>query len=49
MVRCNILSILSKVKYGEEAWDNVRRLSNIDSPTFSIHQVGLRTLEKLGF
>jgi len=28
-----------KVKYGEEAWDNVRRLSNIDSPTFSIHQV----------
>jgi len=28
-----------KVKYGEDAWDNVRRLSNIDSPTFSIHQV----------
>lgn len=28
-----------KVKYGEEAWDNIRRLSNIDSPTFSIHQV----------
>ena len=26
-------------KYGEEAWDNVRRLANIDSPTFSIHQV----------
>ena len=30
-----------KVKYGEEAWDNVRRLANIDSPTFSIHQVGV--------
>ena len=28
-----------KIKYGEDAWDNVRRLSNIDSPTFSIHQV----------
>jgi len=28
-----------KVKYGEDAWDNVRRLSNIDSPTFTIHQV----------
>jgi len=28
-----------KQKYGEEAWDNVRRLANIDSPTFSIHQV----------
>ncbi|XP_023336260.1 soluble guanylate cyclase 88E [Eurytemora carolleeae] len=28
-----------KVKYGEEAWDNVRRLANIDTPTFSIHHV----------
>merc|ERR1712106_1006715 len=28
-----------KVKYGEDAWDNVRRLANIDPPTFSIHQV----------
>jgi len=28
-----------KIKYGEDAWDNIRRLSNIDSPTFSIHQV----------
>lgn len=28
-----------KVKYGEEAWDNVRRLANIDTPTFSIHNV----------
>merc|ERR1712123_531973 len=27
------------VKYGEDAWDNVRRLANIDTPTFSIHQV----------
>jgi len=28
-----------KVKYGEDAWDNVRRLANIDTPTFSIHHV----------
>jgi len=28
-----------KVKYGEEAWDNVRKMANIDTPTFSIHQV----------
>jgi len=28
-----------KVKYGEEAWDNVRRLANVDTPTFSIHHV----------
>jgi hypothetical protein len=26
-------------KYGEEAWDNLRRLSNIDTPTFSMHKV----------
>ena len=28
-----------QVKYGEEAWDNVRKMANIDTPTFSIHQV----------
>ena len=28
-----------KGKYGEEAWDNVRKMANIDTPTFSIHQV----------
>ena len=32
--------LFSQVKYGEEAWDNVRRLANIDTPTFSIHHVG---------
>ena len=26
-------------KYGEEAWDNIRRLSNIDNATFAVHQV----------
>jgi hypothetical protein len=30
----------AQVKYGEDAWDNVRRLANIDTPTFSIHHVG---------
>ncbi|XP_059098950.1 soluble guanylate cyclase 88E-like isoform X2 [Tigriopus californicus] len=28
-----------KLKYGEESWDQVRRLANIDSPTFSVHHV----------
>ena len=28
-----------KHKYGEDAWDQVRRLANIDAPTFSVHQV----------
>jgi guanylate cyclase len=28
-----------QVKYGEEAWENVRRMANVDTPTFSIHQV----------
>ena len=27
------------MKYGEEAWENVRKMANIDTPTFSIHQV----------
>ena len=36
---CKVMFSLLQVKYGEEAWDNIRRLSNIDSPTFSIHQV----------
>ncbi len=30
-----------KHKYGEEAWDQVRRLANLDSPTFSLHHVSL--------
>ena len=28
-----------KHKYGDEAWEQVRNLANLDSPTFSIHQV----------
>jgi hypothetical protein len=28
-------------KYGEEAWDNMRRLANIDTPTFSMHKVNM--------
>ena len=32
-------NINAQVKYGEEAWDNVRKMANIDTPTFSIHQV----------
>ena len=26
-------------KYGEDAWDNIRRLANIDNATFTVHQV----------
>lgn len=36
----NFVSYLQH-KYGEDAWDNVRRLSNIDTPTFSVHQVDI--------
>jgi guanylate cyclase len=36
-----------KHKYGEEAWDNIRRLANIDTPTFSVHKVSrYRTKKK---
>ena len=31
-----------KHKYGEDAWDQIRRLANLDSPTFSIHQASFR-------
>ena len=36
----------NQVKYGEEAWDNVRKMANIDTPTFSIHQVPLLEFER---
>ena len=26
-------------KYGADAWDNIRRLANIDNATFTVHQV----------
>ena len=28
-----------KHKYGDEAWDQLRDMADLDSPTFSIHQV----------
>ena len=34
-----------KHKYGEDAWDQIRRLANLDSPTFSIHQASFRILD----
>ena len=34
-----------KHKYGEEAWDQIRRLANLDSPTFSIHQASFRSCD----
>jgi guanylate cyclase len=32
-------SVYLSNKYGEEAWENVRRLASIDTPTFAVHQV----------
>ena len=36
-----------KVKHGKDAWENIRRLANIDTPSFSIHQVKLATFHKV--
>jgi len=38
LILCNFTSYLQH-KYGEDAWDNIRRLTNIDTPTFSVHKV----------
>ena len=40
---------LAQVKYGEEAWDNVRKMANIDTPTFSIHQVMIMVFRLTNF
>lgn len=42
----NFVSYLQH-KYGEEAWDNIRRLANIDTPTFSVHQVIFQSFSPL--
>ena len=39
----------NQVKYGEEAWDNVRKMANIDTPTFSIHQVMIMVFRLTNF
>ena len=36
-----------KVKHGKDAWENIRRLANIDTPSFSIHQVKLAPVVKI--
>lgn len=28
-----------KLNYGEDKWDEIRRLAGIDAPSFSVHQV----------
>ena len=38
---CENIAAYIKHKFGKDAWENIRRLSNIDSPSFSIHQVML--------
>ena len=37
---CENIAAYIKHKYGKEGWENVRKLANIDTPSFSIHQVG---------
>ena len=36
---CENVAAYIKHKFGRDAWENIRRLSNIDTPSFSIHQV----------
>lgn len=28
-----------RIEYGEEKWEEIRRLANVDQPTFSTHKV----------
>jgi len=35
---CENVAAYIKVKHGKDAWENIRRLANIDTPSFSIHQ-----------
>ena len=35
---CENVSSFIKHRYGDDTWDNIRRLANIDSPTFSVHK-----------
>ena len=44
---CENVAAYIKVKHGKDAWENIRRLANIDTPSFSIHQVKSNTLHKL--
>ena len=36
---CENVAAYIKHKFGRDTWENIRRLSNIDAPSFSIHQV----------
>ena len=36
---CENVAAYIKHKFGRDAWENIRRLANIDTPSFSIHQV----------
>ena len=44
---CENVAAYIKVKHGKDAWENIRRLANIDTPSFSIHQVKLENSHKL--
>jgi guanylate cyclase, other len=38
------LSEFIKFVYGEEKWEEIRRLSNVEQPSFSVHQVYPETI-----
>ena len=44
---CENVAAYIKVKHGKDAWENIRRLANIDTPSFSIHQVKFKAIQKL--
>ena len=38
---CENVAAYIKHKHGKDTWENIRRLANIDVPSFSIHQVNI--------
>jgi len=38
------LSEYIKKMYGEDRWEEIRRMANVDQPSFSVHQVYCETL-----
>ena len=39
---CENVAAYIKHKHGKDTWENIRRLANIDVPSFSIHQVNIQ-------
>jgi len=39
----NLSEYIKKI-YGEERWEEIRRMANVEQPSFSVHQVYCETL-----